>query len=264
MDHALLYAFGLTLFAGLSTGIGSILSLVYKKFDSKFLGIMLGFSAGVMLFVSFVEIFQESKHNLSITFGPKIGYTYAALGFFGGIILMLFIEKLMPSFEKILIPKKKEGEETTDQRLFRLGLFSALALAIHNFPEGLATFLSALNDPAYGLSIAIAIAIHNIPEGIAVAIPIYYATKSRKRAFWYSFLSGLTEPLGAVIGYFVLLQFFDESVFGIVFASVAGMMVYISLNELIPTAQEYAGQKLATLGIIAGMMVMALSLILLA
>ncbi len=263
MEESLLYAFGLTLFAGLSTGIGSIVSLVYKKFDYRFLGIMLGFSAGVMLFVSFVEIFPEAKQNLSKVFGVKLGYTYAAFGFFGGIGLMILIEKLMPSFEKRFIKRDKTIVESEDQRLFRLGLFSALALAIHNFPEGLATFLSALNDPAYGLSIAVAIAIHNIPEGIAVAIPIYYATKSRKKAFWYSFLSGLTEPLGALIGYFILLQFFGESVFGIVFASVAGMMVYIALNELLPTAHEHAGQKLTTYGMIAGMMVMAISLILL-
>ena len=152
--------------------------------------------------------------------------------------------------------------KTSDKKLLRLGLFSALALSIHNFPEGLATFISALDDPAYGVSIAFAIAIHNIPEGIAVAIPIYYATKSRKKAFTYSFLSGLTEPIGALIGYFVLLQFIDESIFGAIFASVAGMMVYISINELLPTAQEYAGKKISTYGFIAGMFVMAISLVL--
>ena len=164
--------------------------------------------------------------------------------------------------DKIRWIDEENKTETNDQKLLRLGLFSALALSIHNFPEGLATFLSALENPTYGISIASAIAIHNIPEGIAVAIPIYYATKNRKKAFLYSFLSGLTEPIGALIGYFVLLQFFDESIFGAIFASVAGMMVYISINELIPTANEYAGKKLSTYGIVIGMFVMAVSLVL--
>ena len=254
-SNPLVFAFSLTLFAGLSTGIGSLLCLMYKKFNPKFLGIMLGLSAGVMLYVSFVEILGKAKTSLSVAFGEKLGYTYAIIGFFVGIFLIILIDKILPH-------QHEKENETNDQRLLRLGLFSALALSIHNFPEGLATFLTALNDPKYGVSIASAIAIHNIPEGIAVAIPIYYATKSRKKAFLYSFLSGLTEPIGALIGYFILLQFFDESIFGAIFASVAGMMVYISINELIPTANEYAGKKLSTYGVAFGMLIMAISLVL--
>ena len=212
----LIFAFCLTLFAGLSTGIGSLLCLMYKKFNPKFLGIMLGLSAGVMLYVSFVEILAKAKTSLSNVFGDKLGYTYAIIGFFVGILLIILIDKILPHHHN-----HENEEESTDQKLLRLGLFSAVTLSIHNFPEGLATFLTALDDPNYGISIAAAIAIHNIPEGIAVAIPIYYATKNRKKAFTYSFLSGLTEPIGALIGYYILLQFFDESIFGAVFAGVA-------------------------------------------
>ena len=143
-----------------------------------------------------------------------------------------------------------------------MGMFSALAIAIHNFPEGLATFTSALQDPALGLSIAIAIAIHNIPEGIAVSVPLYYATGSKKKAFTLSFLSGLSEPVGALVGYILLFRYFNDIVFGLLFASVAGIMVFISLDELLPTAEKYGEHHLAIYGVIAGMLVMALSLLL--
>ena len=256
-SNPLLFAFSLSFFAGISTGIGSILCLLYKKFNPKFLGIMLGISAGVMLYVSFVEILVKAKTSLALRFGEQLGSTYSVIGFFTGILVMILIDKILPHHHS-----PKNEQETTDKKLLRLGIFSAIALSIHNFPEGLATFLTALDDPKYGFSIAFAIAIHNIPEGIAVAIPIYYATKSRKKAFIYSFLSGLTEPIGALIGYFVLLQFIDESIFGAIFASVAGMMVYISINELIPTAKEYAGKTYSTYGIIIGMFIMAVSLLL--
>lgn len=262
LDEGFYYAFGLTVLAGLCTGIGGALSLVYKKFNPKFLGLMLGLSAGVMLYVSFIEIFNKAKTSLVIEFGDRLGYFYTVIGFFAGIFMTILIEKLIPTHEHDPCEADENIKGNQNQKLLRLGVFSALALAIHNFPEGLATFMSAIKDPSYGISIAFAVAIHNIPEGIAVAIPIYYATKSRNKAFWYSFLSGLAEPVGALIGYFILLQFFDDSVFGIIFAGVAGIMVYISLNELIPTAREYAGQRLTMFGVISGMMIMAISLLL--
>lgn len=263
MNNPFYFAFGLTLLAGLCTGVGSILSLVYKKFNPKFLGGMLGLSAGVMLYVSFAEIINKAKISLTEVFGEQLGAIYTVVGFFSGILAIILIDKLIPSHD---YDHKDENASSVkgnqNQKLYRLGIFSALALAIHNFPEGLATFMSAINEPSYGLSIAFAVAVHNIPEGIAVAIPIYYATKSRKKAFWYSFLSGLAEPIGALIGYFILRQFFDDSIFGIIFSSVAGIMVYISLNELIPTAREYAGQKITMWGILVGMLIMAISLLL--
>jgi ZIP family zinc transporter len=143
----------------------------------------------------------------------------------------------------------------------RMGLFTALAVAIHNFPEGLVTFLAAMQDPSLGIPVAIAIAIHNIPEGIAVAVPIFYATGSRVRALWISFLSGLSEPLGALIGYILLFRYLSNSLFGLLFASVAGIMVFISLDELLPAAREYGEPHLSLYGLLAGMMVMSVSLL---
>jgi ZIP family zinc transporter len=186
------------------------------------------------------------------------------LAFFGGIVGILIIDRLVPSYENPHEPRRVEEMEEGghEPKLMRMGLFTALAIAIHNFPEGLATFSAALSDPAVGVSIAVAIAIHNIPEGIAVAVPIHSATGSRKKAFWYSLLSGLSEPLGALIGYTILKPFFSETTFGILFASVAGIMVFVSLDELLPTAREYDTGHFAIYGLIAGMGVMALSLLL--
>lgn len=260
-----LFALGLTLFAGLSTGIGSLMSFMSKKFNPKFLALSLGFSAGVMIYVSLIEIFAKAKDSLSEAHGDHTGHIYTVLAFFGGIALIALIDYLIPSYEnphEIKNTNSKHLESVDTLKLKRMGLFSALAIAIHNFPEGLATFMGALHDPTLGVSIAIAIAIHNIPEGIAVSVPIYYATKSRKKAFWLSLLSGLAEPVGAIVGFFLLRNFFSDSTFGIIFASVAGIMVYISLDELLPTAEEYGEHHIAIGGLIAGMGVMALSLIL--
>ena len=181
------------------------------------------------------------------------------------------IDKLVPSAENPHAMRDvREMEKDVDPEakkdnfnLLRLGLFSALVIAIHNFPEGLATFMSTIQDPALGISIAVAVAIHNIPEGIAVSVPVYYATGNRKRAFCYSFLSGLAEPLGAIIGYFLLIRFFTATMFGVVFAAVAGIMVYISLDELLPAAEKYGEHHVAIYGLITGMAVMAVSLLLL-
>ncbi len=261
----ILFALGLTVFAGLATGIGSVMSFMSKKFNPKFLAGSLGFSAGVMIYVSFVEIFVKAKDSLSAAHGLKTGYIYTVIAFFAGIALIAIIDKLIPSFEnphEIKNIEEKNLDPANNKKLLRMGMFSALAIAIHNFPEGLATFMSALNDPTLGISIAVAIAIHNIPEGIAVSVPIYYATKNRKKAFWLSFLSGLAEPVGALLGYFILRNFFNDSTFGVIFAGVAGIMVYISLDELLPTAEEYGEHHIAIGGLIAGMAVMAVSLLL--
>jgi zinc transporter, ZIP family len=260
-----LFALGLTFLAGLATGIGSLMSLFSKKFNPKFLAGSLGFSAGVMIYVSFVEIFPKAKESLSAVYGIKAGSTYTVIAFFVGIALIAFIDKLIPSFEnphEIKNIEEKNLDPTNSKKLLRMGLFSALAIAIHNFPEGLATFMSALKDPTLGISIAVAIAIHNIPEGIAVSVPIYYATKNRRKAFWISFLSGLAEPVGALLGFFILRNVFNDSTFGVIFAGVAGIMVYISLDELLPTAEEYGEHHIAIGGLIGGMVVMAVSLLL--
>lgn len=264
----IMFAFGLTVFAGLSTGIGSVMSFFSKKFSPNFLCGSLGFSAGVMIYVSFIEIFAKAKDSLSEVLDNKMGYYITVIAFFSGIALIALIDKLVPSFgnphEIKNIDVDNIGNKKDDRKLLRMGLFAALAIAIHNFPEGLATFMGALNDPALGISIAVAIAIHNIPEGIAVSVPIYYSTKSKKKAFWFSFASGLAEPVGALVGFFILRAFFNDTIFGIVFASVAGIMVYISIDELLPTAEEYGKHHIAIGGLIAGMVVMALSLLLFA
>ena len=267
MDEQVLFALGLTIFAGLSTGVGSVIGFLSKRFNPKFLSGALGFSAGVMVYVSLVEIFFKARDSLSVVYGEKTGYWITIAGFFAGIAIVALIDRLIPSAENPheisnINFKEADDEKVDSTRLMRMGLFSALAVAIHNFPEGLATFMSALTDPALGISIAVAIAIHNIPEGLAVSAPIYYAIKSRKKAFIYSFLSGVSEPVGALIGYFVLRSFFNESTFGIIFAAVAGIMVYISLDELLPTAEEYGEHHIAIFGLIAGMAVMAVSLVL--
>jgi ZIP family zinc transporter len=267
----ILMAFGLTLLAGLSTGIGSAMAFFARRTSTRFLSISLGFSAGVMIFVSFAEILVKAQASLAEVYGPRGAGWAAMAGFFGGILLIAVIDRLVPSYEN---PHEARSIEqmgcreaaapgADDPRLMRMGVLAALAIGIHNFPEGMATFTAALEDPVMGISIALAIAIHNIPEGIAVSVPIFYATGSRKKAFWISFLSGLSEPVGALVGLLLLWAFFSESLFGFLFAGVAGIMVFISLDELFPAAREYGRGHLAIYGLVAGMAVMALSLLLL-
>ncbi len=262
----ILIAFGLTLFAGLATGIGSALAFFTKRTNTKFLSMALGFSAGVMIYVSMIEIFFKAKDSLVEVLGNVAG-SWATVGaFFGGMFLIALIDKLVPSSENPHELRKVEEiiedrERVNQRKLLRMGTLTALAIAIHNFPEGLATFTAAIKDPSLGIAIAVAIAIHNIPEGIAVSVPVYFATGNRKKAFFLSFLSGLSEPLGAIIGYSILAFFFNDVIFGVLFASVAGIMVFISLDELLPTAREYGDPHLSIYGVIAGMMVMAVSLL---
>lgn len=262
----LLFAFTITLLAGLSTGIGSLIALFTKKTNRKFLSISLGFSAGVMIYVSMIEIFFKANESLVEELGLRLGSMVNVMAFFGGMLFIGLIDKLIPSFEEdVKNDNSTSNKKSTDEkRLLRMGMFTALAVAIHNFPEGFATLISTLKDPALGISIGIAIALHNIPEGIAVSIPIYYATGSRLKAFLYSFFSGLAEPVGALVGYLILAPFMTEVIFGIVFAGVGGIMVYISLDQLLPAAREYGDHHLSVYGTIAGMIVMAISLVLLA
>ncbi|MCI5050783.1 MAG: zinc transporter ZupT [Candidatus Pacebacteria bacterium] len=266
--NTIVFAFLITLGAGLATGIGSLLAFTAKKTNKKFLSFMLGLSAGVMLYVSLVEIFQKSVASLTDAFGDGgLGYLYATIGFFAGVILIYLVDIFLhrndaSPHEAHDVVEMEDKDEKEKKALLKMGTFTALAIAIHNFPEGFATFLATMEDPALGISIAIAIAIHNIPEGIAVSIPIYHATGSRIKAFWYSFASGIVEPLGALLGYFIFIQFIGDKFFGIVFAAVAGVMVFISLDELLPAAQKYGYHHHSIIGTIVGMMIMALSLVL--
>lgn len=263
----ILFAFLLTLFAGLATGIGSCIAFLSKKTNTKFLSVALGFSAGVMIYVSFVEILVKARDSLVMYCGNIKGNWYTVIAFFSGMLFIAIIDKMIPSHEN---PHEYKGVEEMNENidskkgksLYRMGIFSAIAIGIHNFPEGLATFISALENPTLGISIAIAIAIHNVPEGIAVSVPIYFSTGSKKKAFVYSFLSGLAEPVGALVGYLILMPFMNEMVFGILFAGVAGIMVFISLDELLPAAENYGEHHLSIYGLISGMVVMAISLLL--
>jgi len=292
------FALGLTVFAGMATGIGSVIAFMAKRTNYRFLSVATGFSAGVMLYVSFVEIFFKGVAFLTERYGDYWGHWINAASFFGGMLLIGLIDNLIPAaknphethseaetmplhdpsaplpdFHRSTIPVSSRVEGSHDhsahqQKLMRMGLFTALAIGIHNFPEGLATFLAALQDPRLGVAIAMAVALHNIPEGISVSVPIFYATGKRKKAFWYSMLSGLAEPVGAGIAYVALRLFVsggDEvvpaHVMGMLFGGVAGIMVYISLDELLPTSRAYGRGHDSLLGLVAGMLVMALSLL---
>jgi ZIP family zinc transporter len=265
-EHILL-AFGLTLFAGLATGIGSIIAFTTDRTNKTVLSASLSFSAGVMIYVSFVEIFQKAKISLSVPLGEHMGAVVTTAAFFGGIALIALIDKLVPSHENPhelhKVEEMSDGALTQSQKsLYRVGIVTALAIALHNFPEGLATFIATIEDPKLGLHIAFAVAMHNIPEGIAVAVPIYFATGSRKKAFLYSFASGFAEPIGALIGYLLVMHFFNEMTFGILFSMVAGIMIYISFDQLLPAARTYGNHHVSVISLIAGMAVMAVSLLL--
>ena len=293
-------ALGLTLFAGMATGIGSAIAFTAKRTNYRFLSIATGFSAGVMLYVSFVEIFYKGVEALTVTYGDYWGHWINAASFFGGVLLIGLVDNLIPEADnphetpteaqtaplhdptapyplswyntdtsEIEEPGDSKIATRSDTKLMRMGLFTALAIAIHNFPEGLATFLAALQDPSLGIAIAIAIALHNIPEGISVSVPIFYATGNRKKAFVYSVLSGLAEPVGAGIAYIIIRLVVGGSegvvppqLMGILFGGVAGIMVYISLDELLPTSRAYGKGHDSLFGLVGGMAVMALSLLL--
>lgn len=288
-------AFGLTLLAGIATGIGSIIAFLANRTNFRFLSVATGFSAGVMLYVSFVEILPKSLDSIMLRYGAPLCHWLNAASFFCGILFIGLIDNLIPAAEN---PHETHSEEETMQlraasagsesipapsgkvplkknynvhsnKLLRMGLFTALAIGIHNFPEGLVTFLAALKDPTLGAAIAMAVALHNIPEGISVSVPIFYATGNRRKAFIYSFLSGLAEPIGAGIAYIGLRLVFGGGANGIppqflgfIFGGIAGIMVYISLDELLPTSRAYGKGHDSLFGLVGGMAVMAISLLL--
>ena len=269
------FAFGLTLLAGLATGVGSALAFFAKRTNLRLLAQTLAFSAGVMLYVSFMEILPASSLHLEPHFGAAAGWL-ANAGFFVGILAMALIDFAVPSADN---PHELRADTDLEAlknwsdgapvdpagrlHLGRLGFFTAAAIAIHNFPEGVATFLAALDDPRTGVAIALAVALHNIPEGISVSVPIFYATGRRGRAFAFSFLSGLSEPLGGLATALALNWFLPTYTMGFVFASVAGVMVYISIDELLPTAHRYGHSHEVLACIAGGMALMAVSLLLL-
>ena len=269
MESAVLFAFLVTLGAGLATAVGAAVGLFARHTNRQFLAVALGFSAGVMIYVSFVEILPKAGDYIAQGVSDMTGAVTTAGAFLAGLAGMAIMYRVIPDLEhpELTNPSTKlPGEEqpvlVADRMLFTAGLGVALAVTLHNFPEGMATFFLTLDDPQVGLSVALAIAIHNIPEGIAVVVPIYYATRNRSLAFGFGALSGLAEPLGAIIGYALLQPFITDYVLGVVFAAVAGIMVYISIDSLLPAARQYGNAQLAIYGMIAGMAVMAGSLVL--
>lgn len=261
----------LTLCAGLATGVGGIIIIFAKKFNPRLLSLAMGFSAGVMIFISLAELFPEARQSLALIYGAKKGLIYTLLAFFGGMGIIAIIDNFVPKEENPHeitdltlegIEKKEHGKSLpidnthnkhSHKKLLRVGILSCIVIGVHNFPEGIATFVSAMESPALGLSIAFAIALHNIPEGIAIAIPIYYSTKNKWKAITYATLSGLAEPIGGIVGYYLLEGILNDSLLGIILAMVAGIMVYISLDELLPTAENYGEHHTAIAGVIAGM-----------
>jgi len=244
------FALLLSLFAGLATMIGSILSLMVRKPGPKFLTLTLGFSAGVMIFVSFVELLDQSIKS--------IGHPFAYAAFFIGMGLIFIIDNLVP--HDYMAEHNVDKKLCKNNNLCRTGFFIALGITIHNFPEGMAVFAGALSNIHIGIAIAIAIALHNIPEGIAVSVPVYAATHSRRKAFLWSMLSGLAEPLGALITALFLMPFLQQNVIGFVLAAVAGIMVFIAIDELVPVSRSYGEEHLSIVGLMAGMIIMAASL----
>ena len=269
----------LTLIAGGATGIGGALVLFKKKISSNFLAGALGLRAGVMIFISLAELFPEAQAEITATGSLKYGRALTLLAFFAGMGIIMLIDFLVPEYEN---PHEASGlslgahtpavdmlsHAGNEKALHRLGLMSAFAIAIHNFPEGIATFIGALNDPQMGAGITFAISIHNIPEGIAVAIPIYYATKSKGKALLLATLSGFSELIGALLCWAVTAIFGVEltgggAIFPLILAAVAGIMIYISLDELLPTAEKYGKHHIAIAGVISGMAIMGFSLLIL-
>jgi len=286
MDEIIIFALLLTLLAGLSTTIGCVISFFVKEPSPRFISLIMGFSAGVMILISFVELLQE---------GIKImGFFNGLLFFFIGMFIMLLIdvsishryefETLHLIYEETInnnnnhinksVPKHskphhsghhhqhRHGHYRYQDKLEKTSLLVFLGIFIHNIPEGVATFVATINRVELGILLAIAIALHNIPEGIAVSVPIYASTKSRKKAFLWSFLSGISEFIGAVVIGLVFFPFIDAFALGAMLAVVAGLMVYISLDELLPVSHSLGKEHMAILGIMLGMIVMTLSLIL--
>ena len=249
----------LTLFSGMSTLLGGFITFFVKRNNLKALSIGLGFSAGVMVYISLNELVAESATMLGAFYGLQLSKTLAFVGFSLGIVIAILIDYFIPDhIEDDFLNTSKKSQR---QKVRRAGLITALAVTLHNFPEGIATFLVASQDIMLGVPVAIAIAIHNIPEGIAIALPIFHSTGKKRLAILYSFLSGISEPIGGLIGVLFLKTIMPEQAIGIMTAAVAGIMVYISFDTLLPLAREYGENHHVMIGIVSGMLVMSLGLI---
>ena len=254
LDKNSIFPLILSTIAGLSTVLGAVIVFFTKNRNERFLTFALGFSAGVMITVSFTDLFPTAENAISKYHGKVSGTLWSILFLLIGALMAYLIDSFIPAEEKGTVPKVKN-----DFDIFRVGLVSTIALMIHNFPEGIATFVSSYQDTRLGLSVTFAIALHNIPEGIAIAMPIYFATKSRFKAIKYSFLSGMAEPLGALIAFLCLKPFINELILGIIFAVVCGIMLYISFAELIPSSRKYGYTRISLASIFLGICIMPIT-----
>lgn len=234
-------AFLLTSIAGLSTMIGSLLIFVKVKNINKIIANALLFASGVMITVSYVDLIPESSLIVNDYFYFIPAILIILIAFAVGVLISISIDKLLPNY----------------QELYRIGIVTMLAIIIHNIPEGIATYMTSLNDLEMGIHLSIAIALHNIPEGISIAIPIYYATKSKKRALFYTFISGASEIIGAIICSLFLKNIINELMLGLLYSVIAGIMIQISVYELIPTARKYRVGKVVSF--LIGSLIMIIS-----
>lgn len=242
----------LSLGAGLSTLLGALMVIFVKGRSEKLVTVSLGFAAGVMVSVSFLDMLPAATNALTIWAGRQMGVVLSVVALLLGVFIATGLDRLVPH-------EYKKGEEKSHGNMYRLGMMSMLAIGVHNFPEGIATFMAGVSDVKLGLSIAVAIALHNIPEGITVAMPVYFATGNKKRAFMYTFLSGISEPIGALLAYLVLRPFLNDLMLGVVFGIVAGIMLYIAIEELIPSSRQYGFTRLALTATFAGICMMPLT-----
>lgn len=256
MQENIPWAIVMSLIAGLSTSLGSLLILFTKKTNKKFLSFSIGFSAGVITLLSIGDLFPEAVRSCTMILGKIQGLFSALLFLFIGVLIFDFIENILPEINNQR--QDKADNHQMAKAMHRVGLITAIGVILHNFPEGIATFIAGYSDIGRGISLTIAIALHNIPEGITVSVPIYYGTGSRLKAFSYATLTGLSEPLGAIITYLILAPFISELLLGVIFALVSGMMLCICFYELLPASIKYGHLNYSLSGMLTGISLMAL------
>lgn len=263
MTREVLLSLGLTTIVGLTMGLGGILAFFINEKNKKFFSLSLSFAAGIMIYAAFMAILPEGIHHLEEYMGEN-GKFVALLGFFGGMVFIAIMEKWVHKHGGHHGHSHGENHthenEENGEHLSNLGIMSAVAIAIHNLPEGLTIFTTGINDISLALPIAFAVILHNIPLGIAISVPIYYSTGDKKKAFLYTFIVGLFQPIGAILGYLLFANLSTELFFGLLFTVVSGIMIFVSLDELLPSSQRDNDHHISVYGAIAGMLVMALSL----
>lgn len=270
------FAFLLVFLAGMATSLGSVIPFFVRRGGRKFLSAVMGFSAGVLIYLALAGLMGESHESLEAVYSAKTGGLFSVAAFFAGVLIISIADHFSGSCHSFHHSHKhhcengKPGKEEHDgnsekhsynEKLLRTGLFTAITLSIHNLPEGFAIFMAALKEPAMAVPMTIAVAVHNVPVGIAIAMPVYFATRRKRKAFLYTFLTGLTELIGAVLGYLIFSPYLNEALFGIVFAVAAGIMIFLSFDELLPVSREYGGQHISLYGLLSGMAVMAVTLV---